>query len=66
MTTKTFARCLVLASLAAALLAIPQAAWAQAKYPISTVTLVTHSSPGGGSDVFLREMIKHLQPAMGV
>ncbi len=39
---------------------------AQAKYPHSTVTLVTHSSPGGGSDVFLRELAKHLGPAMGV
>ncbi|MCC7048942.1 MAG: tripartite tricarboxylate transporter substrate binding protein, partial [Alphaproteobacteria bacterium] len=56
----------------AALLALPAAAvpgasaQAQAKYPVSTVTLVTHSSPGGGSDVFLREMIKHLTPAMGI
>ncbi|MCC6466764.1 MAG: tripartite tricarboxylate transporter substrate binding protein [Alphaproteobacteria bacterium] len=54
------------------MLALPMAALpgtgaqAQAKYPQSTVTLVTHSSPGGGSDVFLREMIKHLTPAMGV
>jgi len=40
-------------------------AWAQAKYPVSPVTLVTHSSPGGGSDVFLRELIKHLAPVMG-
>src|SRR5215203_3960238 len=31
-----------------------------ADYPVDTVTLVTHSSPGGGTDVFLREMIKHL------
>lgn len=30
------------------------------------VTLVTHSSPGGGSDVFLREMIPHLSRIMGV
>ena len=30
------------------------------------MTLVTHSSPGGGSDVFLRELAKHLGPAMGV
>src|SRR5688572_12230228 len=30
------------------------------KYPVKVVTLVTHSSPGGGSDVFLREMTKHL------
>ena len=29
-------------------------------YPHKVVTLVTHSSPGGGSDVFLREMSKHL------
>ncbi len=28
------------------------------------VTLVTHSSPGGGSDVFLREMIPHLTRVM--
>ncbi len=38
---------------------------AQTKYPVSPVTLVTHSSPGGGSDVFLRELIKHLTPVMG-
>jgi putative tricarboxylic transport membrane protein len=29
-------------------------------YPHRIVTLITHSSPGGGSDVFLREMSKHL------
>ncbi len=40
--------------------------WAQPKYPHSTVTLVTHSSPGGGSDVFLRELVKYLGPTMGV
>ncbi len=39
---------------------------APSKYPQSTVTLVTHSSPGGGSDVFARELIKHLGPIMGV
>jgi putative tricarboxylic transport membrane protein len=37
-----------------------------AEYPHKTVKLVTHSSPGGGTDVFLREMIKHLSPIMGV
>ncbi len=42
------------------------AAWAQSGYPVSTVTLVTHSSPGGGSDVFLRALAKHLGPKMGV
>ena len=30
------------------------------------MTLVTHSSPGGGSDVFLREMVPHLSRIMGV
>lgn len=35
-------------------------------YPHDTVRLITHSSPGGGTDVFLREMIKHLGPIMGV
>jgi tripartite-type tricarboxylate transporter receptor subunit TctC len=30
-------------------------------YPHGVVTLVTHSSPGGGSDVFLRELVRHLQ-----
>ena len=45
---------------------VPISARAQARYPVPTVTLVTHSSPGGGSDVFLRELVKHLQPVMGV
>jgi tripartite-type tricarboxylate transporter receptor subunit TctC len=41
--------------------------WAQgAAYPVPTVTLVTHSSPGGGSDVFVRTLAKHLGPKMGV
>jgi tripartite-type tricarboxylate transporter receptor subunit TctC len=47
-------------------LAIASTAHAQdIKYPVDTVTLVTHSSPGGGTDVYLREMIKFLAPAMG-
>ena len=37
-----------------------------AYYPHDVVTLVTHSSPGGGSDVFLRELARHLGPVMGV
>src|SRR5687767_2518905 len=41
-------------------------AWGQAPYPHKNVTLVTHSSPGGGSDVFLRALAKHLGPKMGV
>jgi len=28
-------------------------------------TLITHSSPGGGSDVFLREMVPHLSRILG-
>jgi len=39
---------------------------AQEKYPLDTVTLITHSSPGGGSDVYLREMVQFLGPIMGV
>ena len=35
-------------------------------YPHDVVTLITHSSPGGGSDVFLRELARHLEPLMGV
>jgi putative tricarboxylic transport membrane protein len=47
--------------------ALASSAYAQdIKYPVDTVTLVTHSSPGGGSDVYLREMIKFLAPVMGV
>jgi putative tricarboxylic transport membrane protein len=36
----------------------------QAAYPVSRVTLVTHSSPGGGTDVFLRNLNKHLSGVM--
>jgi tripartite-type tricarboxylate transporter receptor subunit TctC len=45
--------------------ALATPAFAQEKYPVDTVTLVTHSSPGGGSDVYLREMIRFLAPVMG-
>lgn len=34
-------------------------------YPAETVTLITHSSPGGGSDVFLRELSGYLGPILG-
>src|SRR6476469_5061389 len=34
-------------------------------YPHKVFTLVTHSSPGGGSDVFLREMTKYLGKYIG-
>ena len=33
-------------------------------YPVSRVTLVTHSSPGGGTDVFLRDLSKQLSTVM--
>ena len=44
------------------LLLAPAALLAQAQdpYPVSRVSLVTHSSPGGGTDVFLRSLTKHL------
>ena len=41
----------------------PSHAWAETTtvpYPQRIVTLVTHSSPGSGSDVFLRELVKYL------
>lgn len=34
-------------------------------YPHDTVTLVTHSKSGGGTDVFLREMTKYLGKYLG-
>ena len=46
--------------LAGLTLAASDGAAAEVDYPHDTVTLVTHSSPGGGTDVFLREVIKHL------
>lgn len=45
------------------LLATTQAL-AQAPYPQGRVTLVTHSSPGGGTDLFLRELTTYLTPLM--
>ncbi len=48
----------------AAGIAVTGAAGAQ-DYPVDTVTLITHSSPGGGSDVFLREMSTYLAPVLG-
>ena len=40
------------------------ALFAQAAYPVPRVSLVTHSSPGGGTDLFLRELAQHLGPIM--
>jgi tripartite-type tricarboxylate transporter receptor subunit TctC len=44
--------------------ALNDTAMAQDAYPVSTVKLVTHSSPGGGTDVYLRELLPYLQPYM--
>lgn len=57
---------LVAAVVAAASLSATGPAAAAGDYPHDTVTLVTHSRSGGGTDVFLREMVKHLGPVMGV
>ena len=35
---------------------------AMADYPTKPVVLVTYSSPGGGTDVFLRTLAKHMEP----
>ena len=37
-----------------------------AEYPVKTVKLITHSSPGGGTDRFLRQAVGYLGPIMGV
>ncbi len=38
--------------------------WAAAQetvdYPVGQVTLITHSSPGGGGDVLLRDSVPYL------
>jgi len=54
---------LVLCLAAFGFIAAPTHAQTAAKlpYPIKLVTLVTHSSPGAGSDVVLREMTKYLE-----
>ena len=47
-------------------LALVAASSAQGTYPKRVVMLITHSSPGGGSDVFLRELSPYLARIMGV
>ena len=54
---KFAAACLALFSASASV-------WAQTPYPQSRVTLVTHSSPGGGTDLFLRDIAQVLAPLM--
>ena len=59
--TRTLKAFTLAGALVAGTLSWTGAALAQAaEYPHKVVTLGTHSSPGGGSDVFLREMSKHL------
>ena len=48
----------------ACLVVLSANAWAQTPYPQSRVTLVTHSSPGGGTDLFLRDIAQVLGPLM--
>ena len=57
-------RSLVTVALAASAILAAGPAAAQS-YPHDSVTLVTHSKAGGGTDVFLREMTKHLGKVMG-
>jgi len=58
-------RCLSIALALVATVAGHSAA-AQDAYPRELVTLITHSSPGGGSDVFLRQLARFLGPELGV
>lgn len=51
---------------AVAVVGVAVTAYAQSKYPKDVVTLATHSSPGGGSDIFLREIAPYLTKALGV
>ncbi len=60
----TFTKILAGLALSAGAL-VTAGAWAQAvDYPVSRVSLVTHSSPGGGTDVFLRDLTKYLPAAL--
>lgn len=52
--------------IAGAAIGVTRETSAQARYPKQIVRVATHSSPGGGSDVFLREMAPHLSRIMGV
>jgi len=60
LTLRTFAASVALVALAAS--AGPAAAQS---YPLDNVTLITHSKSGGGTDVFLREMVRFLGKYMG-
>lgn len=41
------------------------AGMAMAAYPTKPVVLMTHSSPGAGGDIFLRNLTKHMEPYIG-
>src|SRR5262245_9286479 len=61
----------ILASAAILGLGLPGAAFAQDEakypaYPVKTVTLLSSSGPGGGGDVFLRQLVKVLGPRWGI
>ncbi|MBT5032718.1 MAG: tripartite tricarboxylate transporter substrate binding protein [Proteobacteria bacterium] len=47
------------------LLIVSLSAYSQ-NYPLKTITIITHSRPGGGSDVFLRLLSRYLTPELGV
>ena len=57
-------------ALAAGAVALSTAAFAKdpayPDYPHKTVTLITSSGPGGGGDVFLRNLVKTLSPRWGI
>jgi tripartite-type tricarboxylate transporter receptor subunit TctC len=59
--TRRDALALLLSGAAAARARAAAPAAAPLAYPHHVVTLVTHSTPGGGSDVFLRQMIRFLR-----
>ena len=61
-TIRTFAAA---ATIAAAALGAASGPAAAQEYPHDTVTLITHSRSGGGTDVFLREMTKYLGGYLG-
>lgn len=37
----------------------------QAEYPTKEITLVVHTAPGGGGDVYGRQLAKYLEPVLG-
>jgi tripartite-type tricarboxylate transporter receptor subunit TctC len=66
MTRGRAARMPIAALVLVALVGSAHVALTQTRYPKNPLTLATHSSPGGGSDVFLREMAPFLSRIMGV